>query len=816
MNALLWYTRRLRLPNLGLVWALTLGIAALVTVSAFAERLSTGLRQAAAQALGGDAVLIADHPIPAHFAAEAQRLNLSQAHSISFPSMVLANGHTRLVEVKAVSLNYPLLGTLRVDGRTAHAPPPGQAWVEAEVLESLKLALGESFTLGQLSLTAAGRLEEEPDRAPSAFILGPRVMIAAEDLPASGLLGFGARASYRLHLSGPPEARSAFAAYAQAHPERGLRLEGLEDARPELRETLERAESLLRLGGLLALLLAGVAIAMGLQDRLRRQLDATAVLRALGAKGRWLLQANLLALWPYALLGSLLGIALGYLVQPLLPWLLAGLLPTALPAPSLLPAVLGLAAGLVLTLALALPAVLRLTHTPTLRILRRHLEPPAWGRRTLGALLLSAMLLVGLVLFIAGPNRLTAAVLGGTAGLCLLLLALASLPLWLVRQRWLKSPPPWLAHLAAPGRRPHLTLTALGLGLLGLALALSLRHDVLDGWMARLPTDAPNRFVINILEEQRSSFTDLVTAAGLPAPALKPMIRGRLLTIDGRAVETLELPDPRSRALAEREFNLSMSTEHPTDNRIIAGRHWQANEVGQPWLSVEEGIAQRLGIKLGSRLEFEIAGETWVGTVLNLRRVRWDSFNVNFFVTAPAGALEGYPATWITSFYLPDDRAALSDQLVAALPNITIIDTRAALRQVREVLARIEGAVSLILGFVLLSAWLVVWQTAASTVSSRRQETALLRALGASRHWLRRELIGEYALLGLFAGLLAALASTLVSAALGRLILEDWITPSPLLWLLTPLLGAVLSTIAGWLALRDTLNTPPSQVWREG
>lgn len=617
-------------------------------------------------------------------------------------------------------------------------------------------------------------------------------------------------------MSGPPEGRSAFAAYVEAHPERGLRLEGLEDARPELRETLRRAESLLCLGGLLALLLAGVAIGMGMQDRLRHQLDATAVLRALGARSGWLLQAALLALLPTALIGSLLGIALGYLLQPLLPWLLVDLLPATLPPPSLLPALLGLVAGLLLTLAFALPAVLRLAQTPMLRILRRHLEPPAWGRRALGALLLSGMLLIGLVLLVAGPNRLTAAVLSGTAGLSLVLLALASLPLWLVRRRGLVNPPPVLAALAAPGRRPHLTLTALGLGLLGLTLAVSLKHDLLEGWTARLPADAPNRFVINILEDQRASFTELVTAAGLPAPTLKPMIRGRLLAIDGRKVDALALPDPRSRALAEREFNLSMSAEHPADNRIIAGRSWRADEAGQPWLSVEEGIAKRLGIKLGSRLEFEIAGEVWQGTVLNLRRVRWDSFSVNFFVTAPPGALEGYPATWITSFYLPDAQAGLTAQLVAALPNITMIDTRAALRQVREVLTRIEGAVSLILGFVLLSAWLVVWQTAAGTAHRRRQETALLRALGASRRWLRRELIGEYALLGLFAGLLAAAAASLVSASLGRLILEDWIIPSPLPWLLTPLLGASLSAVAGWLALRSTLNTPPAQVLKEG
>ncbi|HET19836.1 MAG TPA: FtsX-like permease family protein, partial [Chromatiales bacterium] len=243
--------------------------------------------------------------------------------------------------------------------------------------------------------------------------------------------------------------------------------------------------------------------------------------------------------------------------------------------------------------------------------------------------------------------------------------------------------------------------------------------------------------------------------------------------------------------------------------------HWRADEAGQHWLSVEEGIAQDLDIELGSTLAFEIAGERWEGTVLNLRQVRWDSFNVNFFVAAPPGTLDGYPATWITSFHLPEEQSGLADRLVAALPNITIIDTRAALAQVREVLTRIEAAVGLVLGFVLISAWLVLWNAAAGTARTRRRETALLRTLGASRRWLRRQLVGEYALLGLLAGLLAALAASLVSAVLGRLILEEWLTLSPLPWLLTPLLGAALSAVAGWLSLRGTLDTPPALVLRE-
>ncbi|MEW6692509.1 MAG: FtsX-like permease family protein [Pseudomonadota bacterium] len=814
-RGVMWYARRQRQRAFGMVMALAIGVAALVAVSTFAERLSGALQHGAAEALGGDLVLVADRAIPPHFRAEADRLGLRSASSTSFPSMILADGRTRLVEIKAVSPEYPLLGELRVDGATASAPAAGRAWLEPDALAALGLDQGATFSLGQLTLQAGGRLDREPDRAPSVFAIGPRVMIAEADLAASGLLGFGSRASFRLHLAGEAAALRDFAAYTRRHPERGLRLEGLDETRPELREALSRAEGLLRVSGLLALLLAGLAVGIGMQDRLRAQLDAAAALRALGAPARFITTSALLALLPTAALGSLIGVLLGYAIQPLLPLLLRGVIPADLPPPGPMPALLGLLAGPVITLAFALPAVLRLRATPVLRILRRHLEPPPWGPAGWGALAAGIILLGALVAVIAGPTRLTAAVLGGALALGLVLLLLASLPILLARRRWLPTGAAILGRLAQPGRRAHLTLATLGLGLMALTLAFSLRTDLLEGWAARLPADAPNRFVINLLEEQKAPFASLLDEAGLPAPVLRPMIRGRLLTIDGQPVSERPLAEGRARALAEREFNLSMAEDHPADNRIIAGRHWRAEEAGQHWLSVEEGIAKRLGIGLGSRLVFEIAGETWEGTVLNLRQVRWDSFNVNFFVSAPPGTLDGYPATWITSFHLPDAKAGLADRLVTALPNITIIDIRAALTQVREVLARIEAAVGLVLGFVLISAWLVLWNAAAGTARTRRFETALLRTLGASRHWLRRQLVGEYALLGLLAGLLAALAATLVSALLGRLILEEWLPISPLPWLATPLLGAALSAVAGWLSLRGTLNTPPALVLRE-
>ncbi|MFZ5579006.1 MAG: ABC transporter permease [Pseudomonadota bacterium] len=815
LSNIFWYAGRQRSPAWGMVAALAVGVAVLVAVSGFAERVQRGLMQGAAEALGGDLVLTADRPIPAAYEETARRLGLRTSLTIGFPSMIMAEGRSRLVQVKAVDAAYPLLGALLADNGPAYAPRAGEALLAEDALLALGLAKGNAFRLGQLELRAVARLDREPDQSPSLFSIGPRVMIAAADLPASGLLGFGSRATYRLHLAGASGAVRDYAEYVRQHPRRGMRLEGLDDARPELREALDRAEGLLRVSGLLALLLAGLAVGIGMRERLRDQLDAAATLRALGAPGRFIALGALLALLPAAAFGSLLGVALGYAAQTMLPPLLHGLLPGDLPPPDWRPALFGLLAGPTIALAFALPAILRLGSTPVLRILRRHLEPPSWGQAAWLGLALGGLLLTALIILLAGPTRLTAMVLGGSAVLALILMALASLPLWLARRRLLPLNAAILGRLTQPGQRAHLTLTTLGLGLMALTLAFSLRHDLLEGWSARLPADAPNRFVINLLEDQREDFSRLLTDAGLATPTLLPMVRGRLLAIDGQPIEQRPLGDARARSLAEREFNLSMAARHPADNRIVEGRDWRPDEAGQPWLSVERGLAERLGIRTGSTLDFEIAGEPWRGAVLNLREVSWGSFNVNFFVVTTPGALEGQPATWITSFHLPEAQAALADRLAAKLPNITVIDTRFALDQVREVLTRIEQAVGLVLGFVLLSAWLVLWNAAAGTARARRHETALLRTLGASRALLRRQLLEEYALLGMLAGLLAAFASTLISMALGRLILDQWMTVSTWPWLATPLLGAVLSATAGWVSLRGTLDTPPARVLRE-
>ncbi|MDM7323010.1 MAG: ABC transporter permease, partial [Gammaproteobacteria bacterium] len=315
-SSVFWYALRQRQRSLGMILTLAIGVTALVAVNAFAERLSSALKQGAAEALGGQLVLSADHPIQEHFRTEATRLGLRSALSTTFPSMAIAAGRTHLVEVKAVSSEYPLLGELWVNGIPARAPAPGQAWLEPDALTALGLTQGANFSLGTLTLEVRGRLDREPDRAPSAFAIGPRVMIAAADLEASELLGFGSRATFRLHLTGEPAALQALADYVRKHPERGQRLEGLDEIRPQLRQALARAQSLLRGSALLALLLAGLAVGIALQARLRAQLDAAATLRALGASTRFITHATLLALLPTAVLGSLIGIALGYALQP--------------------------------------------------------------------------------------------------------------------------------------------------------------------------------------------------------------------------------------------------------------------------------------------------------------------------------------------------------------------------------------------------------------------------------------------------------------------------------------------------------------------
>jgi len=812
-----------------LVLAIALAVAALSAVGFFADRLQQGLQRDARQLLGGDAVLRSDQAPAADFARQAQALGLRSTLNVSFPTMGRADdaqgGAARLVALKAVDDAYPLSGALTVSeqldgppGTVSRPPARGTAWVDAALLAALELAPGQLLWLGDAVFRIDRILLLEPDRGSGFMSFAPRVMIHRDDLAATGLVQPASRLSYRLAVAGAAPAVARFEAWATAQlalPERrGMHLESFDSGRPEMQQTLARAEKFLNLVALLAGLLSAVAVAIGARGYAERHLDDCAMQRVLGLSQATMARAYAWAFGLVGLAAALLGVLLGYAVHHGFVLLLAGLVQTALPPPSVWPVLFGLGVGLTLMLAFGLPPVLQLSRVPPLRVIRRDvggLKPASLGVLALGGSGFAVLLLA------ASRDWVLGLIAVGGFLLAVAVFALSSwAAVWVLRRVVNEATAPRWLRLATRqvSARPAYTVvqvSALSVGLLALVLLVLLRTDLIRNWQQSTPPDAPNRFVINIQPEQAQAFQDTLRAQGVSAYDWFPMIRGRLVAINGQAVVADAYTGERAQRLVEREFNLSHSADMPAHNRIVAGR-WQPDEAGA--ISVEDGLAETLGLQLGDRLSFDIAGVTVTSTITSLRRVDWGSMRANFFVMFTQAQMPDVPLTYLSAYRAPA-QPGFDNALVRAFPNITNVDMSSAIAQVQRVLDQVIRAVEFLFTFTLAAGLVVLFAALTATRAAREREYAILRALGAQSQLLRQVQRAELLGVGWLAGMLASGMAVAVGWALARYAFDFHWTASPWVPLVGSLAGALLAWAAGWWGLRGVLRTPVVQTLRQ-
>ncbi|MEG0822470.1 MAG: FtsX-like permease family protein [Burkholderiaceae bacterium] len=808
-----WHAGELRL----LLAALVVAVAAVTSVGFLVDRIRLGLERDATQLLGADLVLSADQAIGPEPAQQAQAAGLLTAETTTFPSMALAaNEGNALVAVKAVSSRYPLRGRMRLttpggDEAAPAAPAPGAAWADPQLLAALGIQPGESIQLGDSSFVIERVISVEPDRGSGFINFAPRVMINLADLPATGLIQPGSRATYRLLVAGERGPMASYSAWLKARLARGQSIETLASGRPEMQRTIERAQQFLSLVAMLAAMVAAVAVAASARRFSARHLDSCAMMRCLG-----LAQADIVALFAleFLLVGlaaCALGVAVGYALHFVLLSVLGTLVASSLPPPSALPALQGLACGMVLLAGFALPPLAQLRRVPPLRVLRKDLGPPA-GLAAVGYLAGLAGFF-GLMIWAADDLKVGLLTAGGFA-VALLVFALVA---WLAIQSLapLRQPAGRISlalrfAVASVQRRPLATviqLVALAVGLMALLLLAVTRTDLVDAWRRAAPPDAPNRFVINIQPDQVKAVEARLAAAGIKNAPLYPMVRGRLVAVNGAVVGPETFTNERAQRLVDREFNLSYMNERPGHNPILAGQWFGPQATDE--LSIEEGIAKTLGLKLGDALQFEIAGRKLEARITSLRKVNWDSMRANFFVIMPPALLADQPASFITAFYLSGKEAAFTSELLREFPSLTVVDTSAVLRQIQAVLDQVIAAVEFLFLFTLAAGVLVLYAALASSRDERMREAALLRALGASRRQLAATQVVEMLALGALAGLLAAVGAAAVGWALARFAFEFDYALKPAVFLIGLAAGSLIALAGGWMGLRGVLNTPP-------
>jgi putative ABC transport system permease protein len=821
-----------------LVAALIVAVAALTAVGFFTDRVRQALEREANQLLGADMLLTADHPWKPDLRIAAQARGLSVVETQTFPSMVsIGEGdglRAQLADIKAVEAGYPLRGALRIsdgvaatDRRADGVPEPGAVWIDERLAATLAAGVGERIAVGQRVLRIDAILTFEPDRGLNFFSVAPRLLMNVMDVPSTALIQPGSRIRYRLLFSGELKEINEFRSYVDKALERGERIEDTENARPEVRAALDRAQRFLGISALLTVVLAAVAVALAARRYMQRHLDPCAIMRCLGATQGFLLR---IYLGQFALLGlvsSLAGCLIGYLAHYALYGWLAQFLEVELPPPGIVPALQGIAIGLILLFGFALPPLLQLKRVSTLRVLRREFSsgrmPPS---RLVASYVLGLAGLAGLMFWVADDVRLGAYVVGGfSAALVVFALVariavrLASLLRGGMAGRERAGGVGWRYGLASLERRSVASvvqIVALALGFMALLLLTVTRNDLLNAWSRSLPADAPNQFVVNIQPDQLEAVRAVFSEHQLTAE-FAPMIRGRLVKVNDRAVNADDYEDDRARRLVEREFNLSYRDDIPPGNKLSAGRWFSRPSGGERREgSVEDGLAKTLGLKVGDWLEFSVGGENIRMQILNLRKLNWDSMRVNFFVLTPPELLNDFPASWITSFHLPRENATFVSQLVRAFPNLTVIDVGAILRQLQHIMDQVAQAVQFVFLFTLIAGVIVLYATFATAADERRYELAVMRALGARRDQLRRALLAEFAAVGGLAGLIASLGAIAVGLVLSNRVfnfeveINYWLPP------LAVLAGAVLVTGAGWFAAVRLMRAPPLEALRAG
>ncbi|MBP6797586.1 MAG: FtsX-like permease family protein [Luteimonas sp.] len=816
-----------------LLAALVLAVVAVASVGFVTDRAERALAMEANRLLGGDALVRGDAPIVGIVDAAADAPGLRRTQTVELDSMIRVgsggDAQLRLGDLRALGEGFPLRGVFRIVGEdgierdAAAIPEPGTLWLSRAGADTLGARLGDSVGIGTRELRLAALVVQEPDASIDYFNVAPKAFLNLADLPSSGLVQEGSRLRYRLVVAGDAAAVERFTATAKANLGRGQRIETITDARPEVRSALDRAGRFLGLAALVSVILAAVAVAMAARRHSERHLSGVAVMRCLGAQQRTLVGIHVGELLLLGLVACTLGVAIAFALQ----WSVAGWLAQALkveiPPASIWPALRGYGVGLVVLLAFGAPPVLALRRVPALRVLRRDLdgaEPSAWLVALAGLAGLAALLW-----WQAGSATLAIAMLLGIAATLAVLALIAWALIVAVRRLRTRLRGALRYGLANVSRRAGTSIaqvSALGLGLMALLLLTFVRTDLLDRWQLALAQDAPNRFIINVQDDQIAPVRDFIASQGIAEPVLFPMVRARLVERNGTPVTGADYAnrsgdaeqDRQAQRRAEREFNLSMADALRDDNAVTAGTFWNGTPA-RPELSVEEGFAADLGWQVGDRIAFDIAGQRFEAPITSLRSVDWESFQPNFFVLASPGALAGYPASHITAVQVPPERTRFTAELVQRFPNLSVVDVDAVLAQVRSTADQVSTVVQVVFWFSLLAGVLVLLAAVSASQDERLLEGGVMRALGGRRGQLRMAQVSEFAAIGLLAGLVAAIAASILSGVVAEQVFDLPWRPNWMLAAVGSTVGVAVTLLAGLFATRKVLDAPPSATLRE-
>ena len=826
---MLW--RELKAGQLTIIsLALILAVTVATVISVFSNRLDSGMLMKSTEILGADLRVRSTQEIPPLYIEQANELGLNTTKTLSFPSVVVAGDAMSLAAIKAVDTGYPLKGTVIIskdafsEGYQVDAgPKKGEVWLESRLLALLNIKVGDQVEVGRSQFVVSAVINQESDRGGNFYSLSPRLMMQLSDIEEAGLIQTGSRVNWRLLVAAPSAWTPTLAKNVIKEFNHWLApqlsvsqtLESLSDNNQALSAALDKARQYLSLAAILAILLSGIAIAMAARDYALHHFDTSALLRTLGASQGQVLTLFSLQLIYLAIICSIIGLLLGTLAQGFLITVLSGLFQNELPSATASAWLLASITAPATLLGFALPHLLSLGKVSPLRILRRELEPLNWGAWSIYSLAMLAIF--GLSIWFT-QNALMSAILVIGGCVCLLLLVQVVKRLLRLLNRIIPVQYfslyirfAWQQVMKNPNQTSTQIL-AFSMILMIMLIISIVRNDLLADWQRALPDDAPNFFAMNIQEYEKAQYASALREAGFNPKPLFPLVPGRLTHINGKNVhkdDSLK-EDPA----LQRDLALTWSEAVPEGNKILAGQWHNDNDTLQQ-VSVESGLAKRLGVTLDDTLRFEVAGQKFSVTVSSIRKVDWGTLTPNFYMILSASALENLPLSHLTSFYVPPEKQDQLLTLIRNFPTVTILDMSMVFGQIQTLVNQVTLAVEYLLLLVLVAGLLVLSAALYSSLDERIHQGAILRTLGVSKANLRYKQWSEFAFLGLISGAIALFGAELISFSLYTYLLDLDYKMQASLWLWIPVSSALLIMLLGGFATRKVSQQPPIVVLRE-
>jgi putative ABC transport system permease protein len=827
---------------------IAVGVAAVVVVAGLSQSVQQGVRSEGRRLMAADLAVEARRELPPELDAALQQFQRQRGIAVQrtnvreFVSIVAAKQDASvLAEVKVVDGDYPFYGNLVLDppGKLADLLTDQTAVVAPELLARLGLKTGDDIRLGGASFRVAAQVLEEPDKVSITFTLGPRVFISSGGLNRTALMGMGSRVEYRALLKLPDGTPSGVIDRLEqqleaAMPNDGYRVRTFVDAQPQLRRSFDRMGRYLGLVGLLSLLVGGVGVAQVARAWIASRLDDIAILRCLGARPGEVVLLFVLQIVVMSLVASMIGAAIGTALHGAVPHMLGNLLPADLIHPFQPLAILrGVLLGIGTALVFTLPLLAGLKRVPPVRVLRRDAEPLDAGR---GAQVLGAVLVLGGVWASASAQAesmkygsiFIAGLIGAIACLALVASGVSRIARLLPRERSGVRLRHGLAHLSRPGAATLGAIVALGLGVTFVFATRVVQRNLSEQLSAELPAEAPTTFFLDIQPDQWLGIQAMLENEGATGIDSRPIVTGRFTAINGVPVSTLvddsrrdnnapsrasqDQPRPR-RWVLTREQRLTYGASLPRGNRVIEGA-FPAPNVSNA-VSIEEGFAEDLGVRVGSHITFDVQGVPVELSVGSIRTIDWRTFGINFFVFAQPGPLDDAPQMRVAVARLnKPDAARIQTAVVNAFPNVTVIQIQDVMEKVLTVLDRLGLAVKVLGAFTVAAGIVVLGGTVAATQARRAREVALLKTVGMTRRDVICIFAIEYALNGTVAAIIGVFAGGVLAwGVITRLLDLPWTMPLGDAAVFV-VVATALAVASGLLASARALAARPIEVLR--